>query len=52
MDRKDFLKYTGIVLLGVLGVRGLITALSQRQPHEVVKVVEKGRGFGGGRYGG
>jgi len=54
MDRRDFLKYVGIILLGVIGLRGLISLLSNSNDNPINKLSnnsEKGHGFGSGRYG-
>lgn len=48
MDRKDFLKYSGLVVIGLVGLKGFINLLSpDSQPSE--KTVA--RTFGNGRYG-
>mgnify|MGYP001090917300 CR=1 FL=1 len=31
MDRKDFLKYSGVVLLGVIGLKGVMALLTQAE---------------------
>jgi len=54
MDRRDFLKYVGIILLSAIGLRGLMSLLSNSNDNPVNKIVnnsEKGHGFGGGKYG-
>lgn len=51
MDRKDFLKYSGLALLSLIGFRGLINILFQPQSKIIVRENEKPRGFGSGRYG-
>jgi hypothetical protein len=52
MDRKDFLKYSGVVLLSVVGLRGVVSLLSQvDKPVATTTTPEKPRGFGSGRYG-
>lgn len=53
MDRKNFLKYSGTIMLGILGITGLIRLLmgshlelpgnSAEQP--------KGSGYGSSRFG-
>ena len=49
MDRKDFLKHVGIVVLAVTGVTGLLAALN----HGVSGVPSQTQhgGYGGSRYG-
>jgi len=53
MDRKDFLKYSGVVLVGIVGLKGIISLLTTPNEHPNVGIVEKNesRGFGSGRYG-
>jgi hypothetical protein len=51
MDRKDFLKYGGSVLLAVIGVSGLINALL-KPDGESLKGSRGGSGYGGDVYGG
>ena len=51
MDRKDFLKYSGLLLVSVVGLKGILTALGtieSQTSHQQTKVT---RGFGGGKYG-
>lgn len=52
MDRKDFLKYSGIALLGLIGLKGLISLLDSNN-NGFVDYSQKveSRGFGGGKYG-
>jgi hypothetical protein len=53
MDRKDFLKYSGLVLLGLVGLKTVASLLNQ--PENKLTVIESsknvGRGFGSGKYG-
>ena len=58
MDRKDFLKYSGGVLLAAVGVTGMMRLLlgqggvslpTQSQPHADMK--QSGVGYGGSAYG-
>ena len=53
MDRKDFLKYSGLALVAVAGFKTVVNLLTQ--PDQKVKIVEvkkeATRGFGGGKYG-
>lgn len=52
MDRKDFLKYSGAILIGVVGLKGLTSLIAQiDQPTPTVAKIEQSRGFGSGRYG-
>lgn len=53
MDRKDFLKYSGIVLIGVVGLKGIITLLTQADNPQLASRTTQtaNRGFGGGKYG-
>jgi hypothetical protein len=53
MDRKDFLKYSGLLLLGLVGLKTVASFLSQ--PDNKLTVIEPpkevSRGFGSGKYG-
>lgn len=52
MDRRDFLKYSGVVLIGLVGLRGIIALLAKPEaPALTVQSQKSGRGFGGGKYG-
>jgi hypothetical protein len=51
MDRKDFLKYSGVVLLGVVGLKGILTLLAPPEKPVASTVDQQKRGFGGGKYG-
>lgn len=53
MDRKDFLKYSGVVLLGVVGLKGVLSLLSQAEKPIAADIQSRKttRGFGGGKYG-
>jgi hypothetical protein len=50
MDRKDFLKYSGLVLLSVVGLRAVANLLNKDENQKISKN-ESSRGFGGGKYG-
>lgn len=54
MDRKDFLKYSGLAIVAVAGLKTVLNFLSDPNSHKV-KIVEttkqSPRGFGGGKYG-
>lgn len=53
MDRKDFLKYSGIVLISVVGLKGIAALLAQADKSTVaVQPQQTSRGFGSGKYGG
>jgi hypothetical protein len=47
MDRKDFLKYSGGVLLAVIGVSGLLNTLLRLGGDQQ----DNPRGYGGSSYG-
>ncbi len=53
MDRKDFLKYSGLVLVGLVGLRGVIALLTQKEQTNSLtdKTDQSSRGFGSGKYG-
>ena len=52
MDRKDFLKYSGLVLLSVVGLKTVATFLNQSNQSKIVASNKDARrGFGGGKYG-
>lgn len=52
MDRKDFLKYSGVVLLSVIGFKGVISLINQvDKPVATTQATER-QGFGNGKYGG
>lgn len=52
MDRKDFLKYSGVVLIGLVGLKSIVALISQADKTPVVVVKsEQSRGYGGGKYG-
>jgi len=53
MDRKEFLKYSGIALLGVIGIKGIISLLSPSNERLITGSLEKNerRGFGSRKYG-
>jgi hypothetical protein len=52
MDRKDFLKYSGLALLSVVGLKTIATLLTQPEPKKLSESQNKSsRGFGGGKYG-
>jgi hypothetical protein len=51
MDRKDFLRYVGVILLGVVGLKGLATLIASSEKALTNSDKTKGSGFGSGRYG-
>lgn len=51
MDRKDFLKYSGVVLLAAVGLKGMLTLLSPPETTVVSTATNQKRGFGSGKYG-
>jgi hypothetical protein len=54
MDRKGFLKYSGLVLLSIVGLKAFVSLLSQsdnRIINTLVSKKEATRGFGNGKYG-
>jgi len=52
MDRKDFLKYSGLALLSVVGLKTIATLLTQPEPKKLSESQNKStHGFGGGKYG-
>jgi hypothetical protein len=53
MDRKDFLKYSGVTLAAVVGLKGIISILSEDGNQKITTVSKKdsGHGFGSGKYG-
>ena len=52
MDRKEFLQYVGMALLGLIGLRGII-ALITKSEKSILNSTQHNRnhGFGGGKYG-
>lgn len=48
MDRKEFLKYCGLILLSLVGFRTVINLLNQPDNFDISK---NDKGFGGGKYG-
>jgi hypothetical protein len=53
MDRKDFLKYSGLTLAAVVGLKGVISILSSDDASKIVSnsQTESSKGFGSGKYG-
>jgi len=50
MDRKDFLKYSGLAVLSVVGLKAVANLLT-KQDNQKLSKNESSRGFGGGKYG-
>lgn len=52
MDRKEFLKYSGVVLIGLIGLKGITALISQvDKPSAMMESNQVSRGFGSGKYG-
>lgn len=52
MDRKNFLKYSGGILLGVLGITGLLRLLVSSTHTQLPQIEKpKSNGYGTSRYG-
>jgi hypothetical protein len=52
MDRKDFLKYSGVVLAGIVGLKGVLSIINQGEKQPVALQQQKNsHGFGSGKYG-
>ncbi len=51
MDRKDFLKYSGLVILGLAGFKTIANLLLQPESKPTAMANKSGRGFGSGKYG-
>ena len=55
MDRKDFLKYSGLAVLGLVGLKTVASLLTQSETQRPIAVNETSakvnNGFGSGNYG-
>lgn len=51
MDRKSFLKMSGVLLLGVVGAKSVVTYLSPQTFKSANAKSQKAHGFGAGKYG-
>jgi secreted PhoX family phosphatase len=54
MDRKEFLKYSGLVLLSVVGFKTIVATLTQSDTQKIALTQDKTsstHGFGNGKYG-
>lgn len=49
MDRKEFLKFSGLLLVGLIGFKGIIELLSGNTAPDKDKTAV--RGYGSGKYG-
>lgn len=52
MDRKAFLKYSGLLLASLVGLRGIISLLTVSDPKpSTIDNQQTAKGFGSGKYG-
>ena len=51
MDRKEFLKYSGLVLLSLVGFKSVVSLLTKIDNGQIADDKHTGRGFGSGKYG-
>lgn len=53
MDRKDFLKYSGIILVAAVGLKGLVMLLAKPELPTLSSntAQQSSKGFGSGKYG-
>ncbi len=54
MDRKEFLQYSGLVLLGLVGLKTVVSLLAKTDDRKLTAIdspKEVVRGFGSGKYG-
>ena len=52
MDRKDFLKYSGAILIGVVGLKSIADLINKVDKTPVAaNSQQSSRGYGGGKYG-
>lgn len=54
MDRKQFLQYSGLALLGLVGLKTVVSLLIKTDDHRLTVAElpkEVPRGFGSGKYG-
>jgi len=52
MDRKAFLKYSGLLLASLVGLRGIISLLTVSEPPQpIIDNKQTAKGFGSGKYG-
>ena len=50
MDRKEFLKYSGLLLLSLVGFRSFVSLLMNEKSTSISNN-DNPRGYGGGKYG-
>ena len=50
MDRKEFLKYSGLLLLSLVGLKSFINFIAPDKTGYIADS-ENSRGYGGGKYG-
>lgn len=51
MSRGEFLQYTGVALLGLVGITGLLRNLHHALPSQKQSVQKLAAGYGRGAYG-
>lgn len=53
MDRKEFLRYMGVVIIGIMGVNSVISAFLRHHPEgkKLTQKASSGSKFGTSRYG-
>ena len=55
MDRKEFLKYCGLVLVAAVGLKPILNIFARLNDDNKTTLTDAkqntGRGFGGGKYG-
>ena len=52
MDRKEFLKFSGVALLGLVGFKSVVNLLLSDEPKaNIISSDSANHGFGSGKYG-
>ena len=51
MDRKEFLKYSGVVLLSLVGLKSIASVILEEKQTKVIVKESSPRSFGSGKYG-
>ena len=52
MDRKEFLKFSGVALLGLVGFKSIVNLLLSDEPKaNIISSDSVNHGFGSGKYG-
>lgn len=54
MDRKDFLKYSGLAVVAAVGLKTVVNLITQADDHKSTASEaskQSGHGFGSGKYG-